>query len=486
MLSRLRSHAVIFLAVVLCLSIAHAQTNASESGADDDPIEIFQQAQDAHQAGNLKRALELYDQAIKLRPGFPEAEYQRASALIMLDRLPEAEKGLRRAIELQPEWSLPYTTLGRFLASLKRFDEAEKVLRHALELDADNTAALVELSDVYLELKAPRAKMQELLGDLRRATERDRAGASVWSARSSIEYVLDEKTAAASSLDRALGLDRQSVPALMARARLRAEARNYEGAVADALEAQRVSRSSFRVSPLSLSATLLLAKIYGQAGKLDEAASTLDSLDEASKALPEIVAMRNALSRDCGNSTPGERAETEDLLKQQPDNASLLACLGAGLRTVDAPRSLELYRKASERDPGNIRYATGYAAALVQARRFMEAVIILRRILALQADNFTARTNLATALYELKQFSDALTEFKSLLTVKPDLVVTYFFIATAHDFLGEYGQALEAYETFLARADVRTNQLEIDKVNLRLPSLRNQIKRGEGVKKKKT
>jgi hypothetical protein len=72
-----------------------------------------------------------------------------------------------------------------------------------------------------------------------------------------------------------------------------------------------------------------------------------------------------------------------------------------------------------------------------------------------------------------------------LAQAKPDLAATYFFIATAHDYLGEYPAALAAYETFLARADEQTNKLEIEKVNLRLPSLRNQVKRGEGVKQKK-
>ncbi|PYT00235.1 MAG: hypothetical protein DMF65_08680, partial [Acidobacteria bacterium] len=63
-----------------------------------------------------------------------------------------------------------------------------------------------------------------------------------------------------------------------------------------------------------------------------------------------------------------------------------------------------------------------------------------------------------------------------------ELAVVQFFIATAHDQLGEYEEALDAYEAFLSRADARTNELEIEKVNLRLPSLRKQIKRGEGVK----
>ena len=48
-----------------------------------------------------------------------------------------------------------------------------------------------------------------------------------------------------------------------------------------------------------------------------------------------------------------------------------------------------------------------------------------------------------------------------------------------------YEEALAEYETFLARADTGVNQLEIEKVNLRLPLLRSQIKRGEGVKKDK-
>ncbi|HEX3184912.1 MAG TPA: hypothetical protein VHQ94_08940, partial [Pyrinomonadaceae bacterium] len=58
-------------------------------------------------------------------------------------------------------------------------------------------------------------------------------------------------------------------------------------------------------------------------------------------------------------------------------------------------------------------------------------------------------------------------------------------IATSHDYLGEYPEALAAYEKFLAAADAKTNQLEIDKVKLRLPSLRRQIQLGEGAKKNK-
>jgi tetratricopeptide (TPR) repeat protein len=129
--------------------------------------------------------------------------------------------------------------------------------------------------------------------------------------------------------------------------------------------------------------------------------------------------------------------------------------------------------------------AVGYTASLVQARRFEQAAIIARRVIEVAPDRYEAHANLATALYELKRFPEALVEFRWLSEAKPDLAATYFFIATAHDFLGEYPQALMAYETFLARADAQSNKLEIEKVNLRLPVLRNQVKRGEGAKQKK-
>ena len=136
MLSRFLAHAIIFFSLAsLCVYPINAQTTSDSGATEDDPVQLFQQGQDAHEAGDLKRAVEFYERAIKLRPEFPEAEYQRASALLSLNRLPEAEKGFRRAIELQPEWSLPYTALGKLLTRLERFDEAETILSRARELD---------------------------------------------------------------------------------------------------------------------------------------------------------------------------------------------------------------------------------------------------------------------------------------------------------------------------------------------------------------
>ena len=62
----------------------------------------------AHARGELEKALAFYEQALKVRPEFPEAEFQRGNALASLGRLAEADGAFRRAISYKKNWSLPY------------------------------------------------------------------------------------------------------------------------------------------------------------------------------------------------------------------------------------------------------------------------------------------------------------------------------------------------------------------------------------------
>ena len=78
------------LAILLPAARAFAQTEEIGDG-DVDPIKLFERGQNAHARGNLAVAIAFYEQAIKLRPEFPEAEFQRGSALVGLGRSADAE-----------------------------------------------------------------------------------------------------------------------------------------------------------------------------------------------------------------------------------------------------------------------------------------------------------------------------------------------------------------------------------------------------------
>ena len=62
------------------------QSHAQTLNQEDDPIKLFERAQDAHAKNDYKTAIEFYDAAIRLKPEFPEAEFQRALALLFTNR----------------------------------------------------------------------------------------------------------------------------------------------------------------------------------------------------------------------------------------------------------------------------------------------------------------------------------------------------------------------------------------------------------------
>jgi tetratricopeptide (TPR) repeat protein len=470
-------------AAALCLlffggSVTQAQTDDPFGDGSADPLKLFERGQNAHAHGDLLKALEFYEAAIKVRPEFAEAEFQRGNALVGLGRLPEAESALRRAIELRKDWSLPYAALGALLVRLNRDSDAEPVLRQAVKLDGQDNLALRMLADI--RLRAGDAK--EALELTRRATIDTDAPASTWLLRAMAERASGDKVAALASLDHVLQLDPANLSALMERAEIRISAGENERALADLKIAATLIRGDKAIASR-------LAADYELVGKPDDAkrvaeAAGLSQAPPSSAGTLKVVGTPEEIEAANSDDPAVALKALEDLLGKNPNNAMLLARLGVAYRTVDANRSLDYYRRAAEKEPANPDYATGYSSALVQARRFAEAAAILRRVIQAAPNNYVAHANLATALYELKQFAAAVAEYEWLLKAKPDLHVAYYFIATAHDYLGEYEQALEAYESFLARADAKANQLELEKVKLRLPSLRRQIQLGQGVKRK--
>lgn len=477
--------ALTLLFVALCFQLAPAQTEDPTDG-ETDPVKLFERGQNAHAKGDLPRALALYEGALKLRPEFPEAEYQRGVVLMALDRSSEAEKAFARAIDLRKDWVLPISALGNVLARSARDKEAEPLLRRALQLGARDFVTLDSLSTV----RARAGAKDEALVLARTATDDDNASASAWAWRGAMERATGNKGAALTSLNRALQIEPNYVVALKERAELRLDAADYPLAIEDL-------KTSLSVKPRDREISLRLAHAYELANKRDEARRVYESIGyevfgpgvapgtaPADKVI-NVTGTTDDIAAANNDDPKVAQPALERLLVANPKNAKLWARLGEVTRRSDPKKSGESYRRANQIDPANPTYATGYAAALVQLRRFAEAETLLRRVIAAAPNEYTAHTNLALALFELKRYSEALPEYEWAAATKPEIAATYFFIAVAHDNLGEYEQALDAYEKFLSRADPTNNKLDIEKVNLRLARLRDQISRGQGTKRKK-
>ena len=473
------------LPIATCFALLLAGSTLRVAAQDDpfgdsaaDPIRMFERGQSAHARGELEKALGFYEQALKVKPEFPEAEFQRGNALASLGRLAEAESAFRTAISQKKNWALPHSALGALLMREKRDADAEQSFRAALKIDTNDSVALRMLSEIRLRA----GDKKEALEFARRATTLPDAPASAWIVLAVAERANGNAVVAKGTLDRVLAEEPANVAALLERADLSLDAKDFSAAVTDL-------QAAAKVKPGEKSIASRLAYALQQAGRNDEAAEVasaagLEVQQTGGDAKGGVVGTPEDIEAANSDDPAVARKALEKLLEKNPRNAALLGRLGASYRTDDPARSLEFYRRAAEIEPQSAEYAIGYAAALVQTRRFADATRILKLVVQHNPQNYPARANLATALYESKRYNEAIPEYQWILGTKPEIVVAHYFIATSHDYLGEYPEALASYEKFLATADAKTNQLEIDKVKLRLPSLRRQIQLGEGAKKK--
>lgn len=441
---------------------------AQEDAETDDAVEIFNQGQDAHEKGDFKTAIELYQKALKIVPEFPEAEYQLGTVFLALNQTDDAEKAFQRAIELRVDWSLPMASLGAILVQKNQFAEAEKILTKAVELDEMNSPAFVALTDLRLKTKATPAILKQLLTKLQFLTSKANPTASVWSARGAIERVLGDKTSAKTSISRSLSIEPNNKPALAERIELALSENDFAGALENA-------KILNKIAPDNPDSKFLLARVFAENGNADEALKVLDSITNPSA---EISALHDRINA----SSTVNAADLEKLLEKEPKNASVLGRLCSLLRTENPLKALDYCRRAYEVEPTNLNYVIGFGAALVQAKQYENAVTIFRKIIAVAPDNYTAHANLAIALFQLKRFAEAKTEYLWLAEKQPDLAVTYYFLGIIFDSLTEYLDAMANYQQFLRIADSEINKLEIEKVNLRLPALQKLIKDKKGKK----
>src|SRR5438045_453178 len=89
-----------------------------------------------HQAGDLDRAIELYRQAVAIKPDFAEVHNNLGNALRLAGRLDEAVECYRRAIDAKPGFAQAvgqYVFLQRMLCVWREPEDPERLLVRAAQ-----------------------------------------------------------------------------------------------------------------------------------------------------------------------------------------------------------------------------------------------------------------------------------------------------------------------------------------------------------------
>lgn len=467
LIDRLRffSAAIAVIVVCLCFSIP---AFAQDEGGDDVALAVasFNKGQELHEKGELDAAVKAYAEAIKLIPEFPEAEFQLATAYKQLGKDDLAERSFRRAVELREDWSLALAGLGAFLVDKDKLAEAEPLLKKAIELDEQNFPAFSALAELKIRSNPPVTELRELLAKIIALSSKAKPPVSIWTARGSLERAVGDTKAAKQSFARTL----EAEPAnrfAMTELALMAIA---EG---DATTASELVKKLEAKWPNDKAVLILKARSLLADGKNAEADTLLASIAVPDAEVKDLRAKIAAVSST--DKTALEKQAAED-----PKNVMAFSRLCVLYRVDDPMRALAYCRRASELEPENINHAVGYGAALVRAKEYPNAVLLLRKLLTIAPDNSTIRANLATALFQSKRYPEAKPEYQWLAEKQPNLAVTFYFLGIVHDHLQEYLEAAANYQQFMKIADPKINQLEIEKVNLRMPILMKQIKDKKG------
>lgn len=447
---------------------------------------LFEAGQASHQGGDLERAIEHYTAALKIEPSFWQIELQLSAANLALKRLAPARLSIEKVIAqlsqstdtpgLNQSFARAQVLLGEIALAESKKEESEKAFRKALELSPQSARAHAGLAEVFLSRNkfneaAEEAKLAINTGDQRTATYALYAEALV---------AAHQNDEALSVLNEMLKREPSYVPALRYRAEVFAARTDFNNAIKDL-------QAALSLEP-RLQDRLRLSEWLARTKQFEGAISLYQQILKDNPANKEAQTALAALMVESGKNAEAI-TQLESLIQTQPSRSDIRAQLAELYLVTQPAKALEQYSLASKLEPANISHQLGVGAALVKLRRFQEAVPVLRQVLSSNPKPelvYFAHTNLATALFELDDYANAAREFIWILNQQREqkrAAITLYFLGICFDKLGDLEQAQKVYDQFLSLASSE-NQLEIDKVKLRLPSLKRQLEKGQGKRKK--
>tara|TARA_Y200000002_G_C22675787_1_gene661997 strand:+ start:121 stop:2448 length:2328 start_codon:yes stop_codon:yes gene_type:complete len=114
--------------------------------------EIVVKAIKSHSEGNINEAIKLYKYCINQKINNPIIFSNYGVILKSLGKYEEAEKLIRKAIEINSKFSDAHGNLGVLLKELGRFEEAEKYVRNAIEINPNEFNYYYNLTIILTQL----------------------------------------------------------------------------------------------------------------------------------------------------------------------------------------------------------------------------------------------------------------------------------------------------------------------------------------------
>jgi len=131
----------------------------------------------------------------------------------------------------------------------------------------------------------------------------------------------------------------------------------------------------------------------------------------------------------------------------QPTNVAARRALGVSLMQMDQSDSaIVILSSVMKDDPHNRTIAPTYAAALNAAKRYPEAIVVLRQFVQQYPSEPDAWYNLGIAQQNAGEADSSVRSFKKAIVLRPSFAEAYFNMALAYDSRGFSEDAMQAFQ----------------------------------------
>jgi len=353
------------------------------------------------QAGAVDEAMGHFEQALRIKPDYPEALNNLGVALERSGRLPEAIAHYQQALRLKPYYADPYYNLGIALERQGRSQEAMACYEQALRIKPDYAEAHNNLGNILVAS----GRVPEAIEHWEQALR-----------------VRPDFAGAHNNLGSALlGLGRVS-------------------------EAIRQYEEALRLAPDYARAHYNLGTALDRAGRVSEA---IAHYEQAVRLQPDFVDAHYSLGNDLLQLGKLEDAirHLDQAVQLKPDYAEAHNNLGAALGRMGKPEeAMRHFERALQIKPDYAEACNNLGAALARAGRNQEAIAYYERALRLKPNYAEAQNNLGSVLLTLGRVPEAIQHYEQALWLDPDYARTQYNLGTALERAGRVQEAIGHYE----------------------------------------
>lgn len=267
-MTRLSFFSILILSVVLMFGCAKEGRHVAHGARSEPPYFLVVRSNLKALDGKQTEALEDLQKAIAIYPEDVYLKYLAAQRYAEMKNMAKGMEMVDWAIRKKPDWVLPKILKGRLLEESGNFAEAAKIFEEVIKLDKDNEVGYFKLAQNLVNQK----KFQPAISLLNKWLVKNPDSVMTLFYIATIQnFYIKSPQSALATYQKILKLDPENLKVRQEMAQIYLNLKNNSKALQELIEIEKRA-------PADIGIKLRIASMYQEAGQIDSAIQTLQSI----------------------------------------------------------------------------------------------------------------------------------------------------------------------------------------------------------------